>query len=343
MNIKSRVAKLFKELLKRLFFVNLIGFFIGFFIDGFGIFEFWNRYLLYSSVIGMSLWLGNESFAIYIDKKYTWLQYPVRKLVLRLLFSLVYSTFIMILLYMFIWFFIFHKPDLTNFFQYNKISFLIFYAATLIVMLIYHSIAFFQSWQAAALNEERLKKESVSLQLQALRNQVDPHFLFNSFNTLTSLIETQPKNAIVFVKQLSEMYRYMLDRDSRELIDIDSELRFAESYIYLQKMRFGNNLKVEIDITDRSFYVLPISLQMLIENAIKHNEISAEFPLLVKIFDDEEFINVSNPIQPKMLETPSNGIGLQNLKVRYRFFTEQPLIIEEAGELFTVRIPKLNV
>ncbi len=343
MNIKGRLAKFFKELFKRLFFVNLIGFFIGFFIDGFGIFEFWNRYLLYSSVIGMSLWLGNEYFAIYIDKKYTWLQYPLRKLILRLLFSLAYSTFIMILLYMFIWFFIFHKPDLTNFFQYNRVSFLIFYAATLIVMLIYHSIAFFQSWQAAALNEEKLKKESVSLQLQALRNQVDPHFLFNSFNTLTSLIENDSKKAVVFVKQLSEMYRYMLDRDSREVIDIASELRFVESYIYLQKMRFGNNLKIEIDIRDQSFYVLPISLQMLIENAIKHNEVSAEFPLHVRISDDSEFLVVFNKIQPKMLETPSKGIGLQNLKVRYKFFTEKELEIENNGEIFTVKIPKLNI
>jgi LytS/YehU family sensor histidine kinase len=135
----------------------------------------------------------------------------------------------------------------------------------------------------------------------------------------------------------------MLDRDSRELIDIDSEIRFAESYIYLQKMRFGNNLKVEIDIPDRNFYVLPISLQMLIENAIKHNEVSAEFPLLVKVFDNGEFVVVSNRIQPKMLETPSKGIGLQNLKVRYRFFSEKPLVIEGDGQLFTVKIPKLNL
>jgi sensor histidine kinase YesM len=325
-----------------LFFVNLIGFFIGFFIDGAEIFEYWNRYIIYSSVIGMSLWLGNEYFAIYIDKKYTWLQYPARKLVLRLVFSLVYSTFIMMLLYMFIWFFIFHKPDLTNFFQYNRLSFLIFYAATLIVMLIYHSIAFFQSWQAAALNEEKLKKESISLQLQALRNQVDPHFLFNSFNTLTSLIEKEPKKAVVFVKQLSEMYRYMLDRDSREVIDIASELRFVESYVYLQQMRFGDNLKVEMNIQDRSFYVLPISVQMLIENAIKHNEVSSEFPLLVEVSDDPDFLKISNKIQPKMLETPSNGIGLQNLKVRYQFFTEKALEVEEHDGMFTVKIPKLN-
>jgi LytS/YehU family sensor histidine kinase len=210
-------------------------------------------------------------------------------------------------------------------------------------MLIYHSISFFQSWQEAALNEERLKKESIALQLQALRNQVDPHFLFNSFNTLTSLIENDAKKAVVFVKQLSEMYRYMLDRDSREVIDIASELRFVESYVFLQKMRFGDNLRVEIDIKDQKFYVLPISLQMLIENAIKHNEVSAEFPLVVKIYEEDVFVVVTNIIQPKMLETPSKGIGLQNLKVRYRFFTEKDLVIDDNGKMFIVKIPKLNV
>lgn len=341
MSVKSQIVKFSGELLKRLFFVNLIGFIIGIFIEGQKVFVYWDRYFLYSSVIGMALWLGNEYFSIYIDKKYSWLQYPLRKLVLRLVFSLFYSTFIMILLYMFIWFFVFHKKDLTNFFEYNRISFLIFYAATLIVMLIYHSIAFFRSWQEAALNEEKLKRESVSLQLQALRNQIDPHFLFNSFNTLTSLIETDQKKATNFVKQLSEMYRYMLDRDSKELTSIESEIKFAASYVYLQNMRFGDNLSVEMEIKETDFFVLPLSLQLLIENAIKHNEISSEFPLIVRVFVEKDYLVVTNKIQPKMLETPSNGIGLQNLKVRYQFFTDKAVNVSTRNGIFDVRIPKL--
>lgn len=330
------------ELIRRLLIVNLIGFGIGLFVDGFEIFSYWHRYIAYSSIIGMSLWLGNEYFSCLLDEKYSWLEFPVRKLVLRLVFSLAYSTVILVILYMFIWFFIHKKTDLSNFFNYNRFSFLIFYAATVIVMLVYHSIAFFRSWQAAAINEEKLKKESMALQLQALRNQVDPHFLFNSLNTLTSLIETDSRKAIVFVKQLSDMFRYMLDRDSKELIDIDSEINFVKAYVFLQQMRFGDNLNIEISLSGKNFYVLPISLQMLIENAIKHNEISSEFPLTVRISEENEYLVVTNKLQPKILETPSKGIGLSNLKVRYHFFTAKEVIVEQDQFCFRVKLPKLN-
>lgn len=342
MNFQTKAKRNLAELLRRLLIVNLIGFGIGLFVDGFEILNYWHRYIAYSSVIGMSLWLGNEYFSCLIDKKYSWLEFPVRKLVLRLVFSLAYSTIIMVILYMFIWFFIYKKTDLSNFFNHNRFSFLIFYAATVIVMLVYHSIAFFQSWQAAAINEEKLKKESMALQLQALRSQVDPHFLFNSLNTLTSLIETDSRKAIVFVKQLSDMFRYMLDRESKELIDIDSEIKFVKAYVFLQQMRFGSNLTVEIALTGNNFYVLPISLQMLIENAIKHNEISAEFPLTISISEEEDYVVVTNKLQPKILETPSKGIGLSNLKVRYNFFTNKEVIVMQEQNNFIVKLPKLN-
>jgi hypothetical protein len=343
MKIQNRIKNILLEFGKRLFYVNLIGFVIGIFIEGTEVFEYIFNYFLYSSIIGMTLWLGNEYFSIYVDRKYSWLEFPVRKLVLRLVFSLFYSTFIMVILYMFIWFFVYKKPDLTNFFYFNRISFLIFYAATLIVMLVFHSVSFFRAWQTAALNEEKLKKESVTLQLQALRSQVDPHFLFNSLNTLTSLIEKDSGKAITFVKQLSDMFRYMLDRDSKELVEIDAELQFVKAYTFLQQMRFGNNLTVNISVLNDDFYVLPISLQMLIENAIKHNEISEEFPLLVEISDEKDCVVVKNKIQPKMLETPSNGIGLQNLKIRYRFFTEDEIEIFTNDDDYVVKLPKLKL
>lgn len=343
MKRKSWFYRTFIKFLERLLYVNIIGFVIGLIIDGPEIFSDWGNYILYSSVIGMALWLGNEWFSIQVDKRYSWLEFPIRKLILRLIFSLLYSTMVMVILYMFIWFVVFRKPDLTNFYHYNRFSFLIFYACTIIVMLIFHSVAFFKSWQEAALNEEKLKKESISLQLQALRSQVDPHFLFNSLNTLTSLIETDQKRAITFVRQLSDMFRYKLDRDNKEMIDVDSELKFVEAYVYLQQMRFGANLKVNISLTERSFYVLPISLQMLIENAIKHNEVSADFPLTVTIMDDDDYVVVANNIQSKILETPSKGIGLQNLLVRYKFFTDKEIKMDSTGNQFIVKLPKLKL
>jgi two-component system, LytTR family, sensor kinase len=331
------------KFLRRLLYANLIGFASGSIISGSNVITYWNIYLVYSSTIGMLLWVGIEQFSLYLDRKYSWLEFPVRKVIMRFSFSLIYSTIVMIILYMSIWFFINKRTNLNHFFEYNRFSFLIFYSCTIIIMLIFNSIGFFRAWQRTALNEERLKKESIAFQLQALRNQVDPHFLFNSLNTLTSLIETDTQKATTFVKQLSDMFRYMLDRSEKELVVIESELNFMQAYVFLQQMRFGDNLKVNVDIGDKHFSILPITLQMLIENAIKHNEISVEFPLTVSVFDDETYVVVKNTIQPKMLETPSKGIGLENLQVRYKFFTDKEVVIGCVGGEFFVKIPKLKI
>jgi len=210
-------------------------------------------------------------------------------------------------------------------------------------MLIFHSIGFFKAWQIAAVNEERLKKESVTLQLQALRNQVHPHFLFNSFNTLTSLIEKDKNLAITFVKELSDMFRYMLEKDSNETVSIREEVKFLESYIYLQKMRFGDNLKININISDSNHDLVPLSLQMLVENALKHNEVSDEKPFWINIFEDSDYVIVQNPIQPKLLEVPSKGIGLQYLLSRYKFLSVKEMMILSNETEFIVKLPKLFI
>jgi two-component system LytT family sensor kinase len=343
MKNKTRLVSNIEEFLKRLIIVNLIGFGIGFLIGGNVIISYWKIYVLYSGLIGLSLWYGNEALACFIDKKYSWFEFPVRKLILRILSSLIYSTFVMVVLYMCIWFFMLHKTNLTNFYEYNKWSFLIFYACTVIIMLFIHSISFFKSWQIAAVNEERLKKESVILQLQALRNQVHPHFLFNSFNTLTSLIEKDKNLAITFVKELSDMFRYMLEKDSNETVNIPEEVKFLESYIYLQKMRFGDNLKISINIRDNNHNLVPLSLQMLVENALKHNEVSDEKPFWINIFEDSDYVIVQNPIQPKLLEVPSKGIGLQYLLSRYKFLSAKEMLVLSNESEFIVKLPKLFI
>lgn len=181
------------------------------------------------------------------------------------------------------------------------------------------------------------------LQLQTLRNQVNPHFLFNSLNTLTSLIEKDQQLAINFVKQLSDMFRYMLEQETRQTVGIQEELKFLESYTYLQQMRFGDNLRIHITIADNHQNIVPLSLQLLVENALKHNEVSEEKPFEINIFAEEEYIVVQNPLQPKMLDVPSKGIGLKNLIARYKFLTDKEVLVLSDETDFIVKLPKLHV
>ena len=201
---------------------------------------------------------------------------------------------------------------------------------------------FFKNWKEAAVQQEKLKREQLALQYETLKSQVNPHFLFNNLNSLTSLISTNPEKAIDFVKQLSEVYRYVLDQKDQELVALETELKFLESYIFLQKIRFETNLNVQIDVNAGKFKVIPLSVQMLVENAIKHNEISDKNPLQIRIFStDDNYLIVENRLQKKA-GTEGSGSGIQNIKDRYEFFTDKKVTISENTEKFKVSIPLLT-
>jgi sensor histidine kinase YesM len=185
-----------------------------------------------------------------------------------------------------------------------------------------------------------LEKENLMTQYQVLINQVNPHFLFNSLNTLSSLIRNMPENAVRFVEEFADLYRYVLDVHDKYVVEIQKELNFIESYIYLQKIRYGENLNVKIHIESYHLknLVMPLSLQILIENAIKHNEVSEKYPLKINIVTVNDFIVVSNKI--KFIESHhSKGIGLKNLKMRYAGVTDLvPKFYAENGT-YTAKIP----
>jgi LytS/YehU family sensor histidine kinase len=202
---------------------------------------------------------------------------------------------------------------------YESFIFMIKTAVVFLIlsMLLTSSIEFFRNWKKSVIMQEELKREQLILQYETLKSQVNPHFLFNSLNSVTSLIKTDPDKAIVFIKKLSEVFRYVLEQKDNEITTVEAELNFIESYIFMQKIRFGENLTVNIDVPDRNRYIIPLSLQMLIENAIKHNVISKEFPLTISILSkNENYIAVSNNLRKKpALDTGS--IGLENIKSRY--------------------------
>ena len=192
------------------------------------------------------------------------------------------------------------------------------------------------------LNEERLKREALALQYESLKNQVNPHFLFNSLNALTSLIERDRDASINYVKQLSAVFRYVLEQNGQKLVPVETELKFIESYNYLQQIRFGNNLTISISIKDADFMIVAMALQILIENAVKHNEISEDYPLVINIFDDNQSLIVENNIQPRSNLPDSNLIGLKNIEFQYEFLSGKKIEISDSDGRFIVKLPKIK-
>ncbi len=215
----------------------------------------------------------------------------------------------------------------------------------ILVASIYEGIFFYQRWKEAIVETERLKRENVQSQLEGLKSQVNPHFLFNSLNTLIYIIPEDPDKAVTFVRKLSKVYRYILEIRDKELIPVSEELAFLQSYIFLLKERFGESFEVSINV-DTKYHpqkIVPLSLQMLLENAIKHNVISKSKPLLVEVFIDEKgFLIVRNNLQKKVQQMPSTNVGLENIKTRYAFFTEEKVLVEETPSCFMVSLPLIE-
>lgn len=187
-----------------------------------------------------------------------------------------------------------------------------------------------------------LQQENIKAQFEILKNQVNPHFLFNSLNVLSSLIYINKDSAAKFVRQLSKVYRYVLEYKDQEVISLLFELEFLDSYVFLLKTRFDQNLHIEIDIDKKHYQreIVPMALQLLFENAIKHNVISKLKPLSIKVFvDDNDNLVISNNLQRKSSVEHSSKIGLKSIKKRYNYLTDEKVVIEENKENFTVKLP----
>ncbi len=256
---------------------------------------------------------------------------------------IVYCSLV-IIVFTVLWFSLVQKQtfDLIRLMSFEGIK--IGLSVLILASLIVHSFLFFKNWKTAAVQQEKLKHEHLALQYNTLVNQVNPHFLFNSLNSLAALIDKDPDKAGQFVKKLSEIYRYVLDQKVNELVSVESELKFLESYIFLQKIRFAENLIISMDVTPvRKRKVIPLSLQMLLENAIKHNIISKDRPLHIEIYStDEDYIVVKNDNQKKTAIDGSTGLGIENIKRRYEFFTNKPVKTTENQEYYMIELPTIK-
>lgn len=305
-----------------------------------------------SAMLSSAYWAvlgnGNDWMVHLLNKRWTWLEAPLKRALVGVAAMFVFTLMAsLIIVYLFVTFRLgldFWKLLVNG--DLNR-SLTIPLFITIIFALWGHGHAFLIEWRQAAIDVERLKTENLKSKFESLKSQVNPHFLFNSLNALSSLVYTDQDRAADFIQKLADVYRYVLDHQNDELVSLRDEIEFLKSYVYLNQIRFGNNLRVtyqNVDESEKNWMIPPVALQMLMENALKHNEVSTEFPLDVQVIkksDNIWIINNLNPIyHPK---SDAGGLGLTNVKERFAMMTDEKVLVEKTNTHFRVQVPLLTV
>ena len=218
------------------------------------------------------------------------------------------------------------------------------YALTIAgINLVFFVRYFIGRWKDSLIKAERLEKEKSQVQFDNLKNQLNPHFLFNALTSLNSLIVENPALAQQFLQHMSKVYRYVLQNKERNFVSMETELDFIQNYVFLAKTRFENALNIRFDVAEnmKEKVIVPVTLQILIENALKHNIVDDARPLSIEVITSSEYLVVTNNLQLRNRVETSNKQGLDNLKSLYAFFKDKPVIIEQDEQRFSVKVPLL--
>jgi sensor histidine kinase YesM len=298
---------------------------------------------LYTIMIAFVIWHGNRYLHFSLRSYFDWINKPLQKIAVLIL-SITFYTVPLSVLLLVGWYNIFTAGAV----DWNIItqSTLVILIAVIFITHVYETAFLVRESESEMIRNEQLERAKAEAELEALRNQIDPHFIFNSLNTLSHLIEEKPSKAKQFNDTLADVYRYILQNKSRDLVLLRDEMEFLESYFLLLQIRFEKAVFLEVSLADNVrdlFLVPPISLQVLAENTIKHNEFSEANPLVLEIKLQDEVLVVHNPIRRKLLRRPSSGIGLQNLRERYKLTTSKDIIIQDSGTDFIVHLPVLKI
>jgi sensor histidine kinase YesM len=300
---------------------------------------------IFAFLFSCVLSFGGSRLDSFYDSRVSWINQPIKRLVYTIVTYMSYcfiSSFI-------ITFFI---TWLAGQFEINAIPWKYLVQFTKQPMIIaFFVMAFFTTrswlleWKKSALETEKLRAEMLASQYQSLKDQLNPHFLFNSLNVLSNMVYEDADRSAEFILKLSKIYRYVLEVQQEELVSLEKELDFARNYLELQKIRFEENLVFSINITAcTGFYLPPLSLQLLLENAIKHNEASQDNPLFIRIDFKQDELWISNTYQPKSNQSePSTGIGLANIKKRYDILSDSQINVTQTADEFLVRLPLLKL
>ncbi|MEL1254340.1 histidine kinase [Flavobacterium sp. DGU38] len=300
-----------------------------------------------SCLYSFGLGFGNGFINVLLDRKWDWLEQTNLRVYYGILVTVLYTIPVVLAINYFI-FVILQNVTLEVFFGARMVWVHLFYIIlSLGVSTFMQARSFMVKWKQASkfeITQQKIIAGTANAKFESLKNQIDPHFLFNSLNVLSSLIEENPDNAQRFTTSLSKIYRYVLEQKDKELVSVEDELSFAKTYMNLLKMRFENSLFYELptENINPDAKVVPLSLQLLLENTVKHNVVSEQKPLHIRIFIDGDCLAIQNDFQKKEVLQDRQGVGLQNIVNRYGIVTNRKVLIEQNEKTFTVKIPILT-
>lgn len=299
--------------------------------------------VVWSYSIWITQFTGHAYIISKLDDTISWVKRPVIRMFAGLSAMVVYASvaFIVVNICMFLVFYQ-RLPSgspadwIENSWFAIKISFWVSLGVT--------TIGFLKAWRKSELEREKLKTEMMTHKYHALKKQMNPHFLFNSLNVLSDLVYEDQDLAVRFIRQMSDLYRYVLSVKNEDLVPLEKELEFVQSFCFLLETRFEQRLQIAIEVeANKQDYLIPMSIQLLIENAVKHNEASSNSPLQITIKRNGDVIIVENNIQPKNQEYVSTGYGLENLKSRYSYLSNKQVEVKQVNNLFKVELPLLKL
>lgn len=299
-------------------------------------------FVVHSIFTTAGIWLGCYTIVTFMWKRFPWERNPIKHLIIEILAILIYVPIFGIIIYKIELSFDVIPSYIQDNISFNR-DFIITLLITYFITTVHEAVFFYQQWKFNFSKSVRLEKDNIEAKYETLKAQINPHFLFNSLNSLT-LIVNKNEEAVDYIQNLSEHLRYVLKSRDRELVLVRDEVAMLNKYIKLQKSRFRENLIVEFDVNEKFYHysLPPLVLQILVENSIKHNIISKVKPLTIKIIAEEKSIIVENNLQLRT-DVTSTKQGLQNIIDRFSFFTNQEIEIKETKAIFKVEIPLLTV
>ena len=308
-------------------------------------FSLWELKFSYLYTIGISfiVWEGNRFLLFTLRSYFDWFNKPLRKIG-ALLLTIPFYTIPISVLMLVGWYRIFNRGIVI----WNTVGMatLIIMIAVLFIVHVYETVFLVKEAESEKVKSAQTEKAKAEAELEALKNQIDPHFIFNTLNTLSHLIEEDPQKARRFNDHLADVYRYILQNKARDLVLIREEIHFLYDYFALLKIRFEEAVKLHISVTEEQmdqFLIPPISLQVLAENAIKHNEFNDGQPLVLEIYLENDNLVVQNNLRKKWLRKVSSQVGLNNLQERYKLTTNKSITIRQNEGDFVVSLPVLKI